>query len=54
MLRTRGVEPTEDDLRDVRRLAALNAEDVEDAVEARLESDEICRRLFPPRTGSCS
>lgn len=54
MLRMRGVEPTEDDMRDVRRLASLNAEDVEDAVEARLESDEICRRLFPPRAASRS
>jgi hypothetical protein len=53
MLRMRGVEPTEDDMRDVRRLAALSAEDVEDAVEARLESDEICRRLFA-RTDSRS
>jgi hypothetical protein len=49
-LRTRGIEPTEDHLRDVRRLAALSVEDVEDAVEAQLESNEICRRLFPPRT----
>lgn len=51
-LRRRGIEPTEDNLRDVRRLAALSVEDVEDAVEAQLESDEICRRLFPPRTGA--
>jgi hypothetical protein len=54
MLRMRGVEPTEDDMRDVRRLAALSAQDVEDAVEARLESDEICRRLFASRTASRS
>jgi len=52
MLRTRGIEPTEDEVRDVRRLAALSVEDVEDALEARPESDEICRRLFPPPTGS--
>jgi hypothetical protein len=51
-LRMRGVEPTEDDMRDVRRLAALSVEDVEDAVEAQIESEEICRRLFPPQTGS--
>jgi len=51
-LRRRGIEATEDEIRDVRRLAALSVEDVEDAVEARLEGDEICRRLFPPQTGS--
>lgn len=51
-LHNRGVEPTEDELRDVRRLAALAAEDAEDMVEVQLESDEICRRLFPPQTGA--
>jgi hypothetical protein len=53
-LRRLGIEPTEDDIRDVRRLAALSVEDVEDEVEARLESQEICRRLFPPPAGSRS
>ena len=46
MMRARGIEPTEDNMHDVRRLAALRVEDAEDAEEVRLESDEICRRLF--------
>lgn len=54
MLRMSGVEPTEDDMRDVRRLAALRAEDAVNAVEAQLASEEIWRRLFPPPTGSRS
>lgn len=51
-LRRQGTEPTEDQIRDVQRLAALSVEDAEDAVDAQLEIDEIWRRLFPPRAGA--
>jgi hypothetical protein len=45
-LRARGVDPTDADMTDVRRLAALQVEDADDAIDVATESQEITRRLF--------
>ncbi len=45
-LRARGVDLTDADMTDVRRFAALQVDDADDAIDVATESQEITRRLF--------